>query len=167
MRCWDIPELCSSHLPVISLTVLKIFSFSGSSGGTLLYLSLLREDELKLVLDLDNRLHRNRRKCVYPLIPVTRKCRLPWILVQLMKLSMLRASTVSLVLLPVPWQAGETHKNGTKYRYRYILYIQYKLTWSQPAEMASIHYMSIGLLINPINDWPAEARFLLIIVAKI
>lgn len=25
-----------AHLPVISLTVLKIFSFSGSSGGTLL-----------------------------------------------------------------------------------------------------------------------------------
>lgn len=114
MWWWDIPELCSSQLPVISLTVLKIFSFSGSSGGTFLYLSLLREDELKLVLDLDNSLYRNRRKCAYPLIPVTRKCKLPWILVQLMKLSMLRASTVSLVPLPVPWQAEETDKMGTK-----------------------------------------------------
>ena len=32
----EIPEMCSSHIPVISLTVLKIFSLSGSSGGTLL-----------------------------------------------------------------------------------------------------------------------------------
>lgn len=38
----------------------------------------------------------------YPRIPVTRKCRLPWILVQLMKLSMLLASTVCLFSAPVP-----------------------------------------------------------------
>lgn len=120
MWWWEVPELCSSHLPVISLTVLKIFSFSGSSGGTFLYWSLLREDELKLVLDhLDISLHQNRGKCANPSMPVTRKCRLPWILVQLMKLSMLRASTVSLVPLPVPWQAGETDKNGRKYKYIY------------------------------------------------
>lgn len=138
MWWWDVPELCSSHLPVISLTVLKIFSFSGSSAGTCLYSSLLREVELKLVLDLDNSLHQNRMKWAYPSIPVTRKCRLPWILVQLMKLSMLWASTVSLVPLPVPWQADETDKNGAKYkdRYRYIN----KLTWNQPAEMVSRLY---------------------------
>lgn len=40
--------------------------------------------------------------CAHPSIPVTRKCRLPWILVQFTKLSMLRASTVCLVGLPVP-----------------------------------------------------------------
>lgn len=38
----------------------------------------------------------------YPRIPVTRKWRLPWILVQLMKLSMLLESTVCLCSAPVP-----------------------------------------------------------------
>lgn len=41
--------------------------------------------------------------CVsYPLIPKIIKCRLPWILVQLIKLSMLLESTVCLWLAPVP-----------------------------------------------------------------
>jgi len=48
---------------------------------------------------------RTRMSCIYPFIPVTRKCRLPWILVQFMKLSMLLASTVCLFWLPVPRHA--------------------------------------------------------------
>lgn len=49
----------------------------------------------------------------YPSIPVTRKLRLPWILVQFMKLSMLRASTVSLFesVQLVPWQTGKKSKD--------------------------------------------------------
>lgn len=61
----------------------------------------------------------------YPSIPVTRKLRLPWILVQFMKLSMLRASTVSLFesVQLVPWQTGgkkdekETVNNSKAVRY--------------------------------------------------
>lgn len=53
---------------------------------------------------------------IYPLIPVTRKCRLPLIFVQLMKLSMLRASTVCLVDVPVPRQAGWRHEEERKSR---------------------------------------------------
>lgn len=47
-------------------------------------------------------------------MPVSKKCRLPWILVQFMKLSMLRASTVSLLGLPVPWQAEKRGKKHPK-----------------------------------------------------
>lgn len=47
----------------------------------------------------------------YPRIPVTRKWRLPWILVQLMKLSMLLESTVCLCSAPVPSHTARVETN--------------------------------------------------------
>ena len=49
----------------------------------------------------------------YPLIPVTRKWRLPWILVQFLKLSMFRASTVCRLARPVPKHTERGQRQST------------------------------------------------------
>lgn len=123
----------NTNTPVISRTVLKIFSFSGSRAGTPLYSSLWTEIKSDKKIKVYCKKH--RRKCLltywilqkslmiiktndnyynkeycYPLIPVTRKWRLPWILVQFIKLSILRASTVCWVWVPVPTQAERSMK---------------------------------------------------------
>lgn len=88
--------------PVISLTVRNTSSFLASRGGTFLNSSLrgLKRHSMKPAPALSE-LHQAMAGD-YPRIPVTRKWRLPWILVQLTKLSMLLESTVCLCCAPVP-----------------------------------------------------------------
>lgn len=57
----------------------------------------------------------------YPIIPVTRKWRLPWILVQLMKLLMLLESTVCLSSAPVPSHTKGMTRNNHIWLLRYNL----------------------------------------------
>lgn len=74
----------------------------------------------------------------YPRIPVTRKWRLPWILVQLMKLSMLLESTVCLCSAPVPSHTAglDTHCvscNDGKETNKNILFLHDSTFWAESA----------------------------------
>lgn len=88
--------------PVISLTVWNTSSFLASRGGMFLKTSLwgIKMHSVRQTAAISE-LHQAAAGN-YPRIPVTRKWRLPWILVQLMKLSMLLESTVCLCSAPVP-----------------------------------------------------------------
>lgn len=81
------------------------------------------------------------RSVVYPVIPVTRKCRLPWIFVQFMKLSILEASTVSLVGLPVPSQTGEK-KTSWKWA---VPYFSFKISSDFFLHWNDVYLLDTGL----------------------
>lgn len=100
-------------IPVISLTVRNTSSFLASRGGTLLKSSLrgVKRQGMKQTAAFSE-IHQATAGD-YPRIPNTRKWRLPLILVQLMKLSMLLESTVCLCSAPVP-----SHTAGMNTRQR-------------------------------------------------
>lgn len=105
--------LCFMHRPVISLTVRNTSSFLASRGGIFLKSSLCVKTNINPLTVYDTvKWDSSGRPDNYPRIPVTRKWRLPWILVQLMKLSMLLESTVCLCSAPVPSHtAGMTEEH--------------------------------------------------------
>lgn len=108
-RFVSINKLSCMYRPVISLTVRNTSSFLASKGGMFLKSSLWRRKtsyEVDCMTAYSETLQSGADS--YPRIPVTRKWRLPWILVQLMKLSMLLESTVCLCSAPVP-----SHTTGT------------------------------------------------------
>lgn len=88
-------------------------SFLASRGGTFLNSSLRRIKRHGMRQTFSEILQ--ARAGDYPRIPVTRKWRLPWILVQLTKLSMLLESTVCLCSAPVP-----SHTAGTNTHQRQL-----------------------------------------------
>lgn len=112
---WKKVSAVTNHMsaPVISLTVRNTSKFLASSGGMFLKSSLWRKKTKNYYkhtkcMALYPEMHTDS----YPIIPVTRKWRLPWILVQLMKLLMLLESTVCLSSAPVPSHTtGMTRNN--------------------------------------------------------
>lgn len=120
--------------PVISLTVWNTSNFLASRGGMFLNSSLWGIKTWCEPVYITKTVPGDcsDKPDNYPRIPVTRKWRLPWIFVQLMKLSMLLESTVCLCSAPVP-----SHTKGTTQEHHLAL-------MTDKASVRHIKYLSVS-----------------------